>query len=80
MIPLLVLPEAWKLATFSAILEAYQKKQSEYEEKLSALQAQAGVEISGRHPEANRAMERDALKKACITLLRRHHFRHPLSG
>ena len=62
----------WRLATYAAIVEAYQSQLSAHEEKLAELQA-AGVsiEISGRNPAANRVLERDELKKGCLTLLTR---------
>ena len=66
--------DAWKLNTYKLIVQGYEKKLSEYEEKLAVLQAQAGVEISGRHSEANRKLERDELKKYCISFFTKQHF------
>lgn len=64
----------WQQVTHSALLQAYQKKRSEYEEKLTELQVQAGIEIAGQSPGANRALEKDEFKKACVSLLTRQHF------
>jgi hypothetical protein len=66
--------QKWQNDTHAAIYEAYRKEQREYEEKLAGQQIEMGVEISGRHPQANRALERDELKRSCITLLTAQHF------
>jgi hypothetical protein len=66
--------EKWQQETHSALLQAYQKLRSAYEQKLAALQAQAGVQIAGRNPGANLAMVRDEMKKLCVTLLTQQHF------
>ncbi|HOT98933.1 MAG: hypothetical protein A4E45_00983 [Methanosaeta sp. PtaB.Bin039] len=66
--------EKWQQATYAAILQAYQQKRSDYEEKLNALRTRAGIVIEGRSPDANRQIERSELKRACITLLTRQHF------
>jgi len=58
----------WKLKTYQAIMDAYQKKQLAYEEQLAAAKIQGGVQIGGNNPIINRSVERDELKKACITL------------
>lgn len=64
----------WRSTTHSAILQSYQDKRSDYEEKLASMQPPNGVTLYGRNPAQNRAVERDELKKACITLLRREAF------
>ena len=66
--------DAWKQSVHTAILQAYQNRRREYEEKLAALRAEAGVAISGRHPDINRLTERNELKKACISILTRQWF------
>jgi hypothetical protein len=66
--------EQWRQETHAALLQAYQQKRAVYEEKLNALRARAGVEIAGRNPAANRAIEREELKKSCISILTAQHF------
>lgn len=66
--------EKWQTETHTALLEAYQRQRQKYEEQLAALQVQAGVEITGRHPAANRALEKDELKKASISILTDQHY------
>jgi hypothetical protein len=58
----------WQLKTFSAIMSEYNKKVLNYEEKLAAARVQEGVEIRGNNPLINRTIEREELKKGCITL------------
>ena len=60
--------QEWQVATFNAIMNAYNKKLLDYEEKMAAAQVQGGVTIGGHNPLINRAIEREELKKACITL------------
>lgn len=60
--------DEWRLKTFQTIMAAYNKKLLEYEERLAAAQIQEGVEIGGNNPLLNRTIERDELKKGCITL------------
>lgn len=60
--------QKWQLATYSAIMNAYNKQVMEYEERLAAGRVQGGVQISGRNPLINREIEREALKKGCITM------------
>lgn len=64
----------WRHDTHATLVQAYEKLLSEYEEKLAALKAQAGVEISGRNPASNREMIGDELKKSCIAILTQQHF------
>jgi hypothetical protein len=64
-------PEAfqqWQLDTYNAIMTAYRRALSDYEEALAAAQVQAGVEIRGRSPLLNRIIERNELKRAAMTL------------
>ncbi|KTD23001.1 Uncharacterised protein [Legionella lansingensis] len=60
--------DEWRLKTFQTIMAAYNKKLLEYEERLAAAQIQEGVEIGGNNPLLNRTIEREELKKGCITL------------
>jgi hypothetical protein len=66
--------DKWRAETHAALVQAYQTKLAEYEEKLQALAAEAGVQIAGTHPEANLRTIGGELKKACISLLTQQHF------
>ncbi|MBA2611325.1 MAG: hypothetical protein H0U95_05085 [Bacteroidetes bacterium] len=61
--------EEWQLKTYQAIVEAYNKKKSDYENALKAAQTSAGVTIYGNNPEINREIEKTEIKKGCIELL-----------
>lgn len=66
--------DLWRQETYGLILQAYQNRCSEYEEKLALAKAQAGVEISGKNPGLNKIIIEDELKKHAITLLSDQHF------
>jgi hypothetical protein len=59
----------WQLDTYEAIMTAYQRALSEYNEQVAAAQVQAGIEIAGRNPSLNRGIEATELKKAGLRLL-----------
>jgi hypothetical protein len=65
---------AWKLETHAKLTTAYQARLAEYEEKLSALEVAAGVEIPGSNPQANLALMRGELRKNCVSILTAQHF------
>lgn len=63
-------PEAfqrWQLKTYAAIMAAYQKELSTYEDKVAAAQLDVTAQL-GSSPELNREVERAELKRGCITL------------
>lgn len=64
----------WRQDTHSKLVVAYRARLSEYEEKLAALAAQAGVVIQGRNPAVNQILIRDEIKKACLSILTNQHF------
>jgi hypothetical protein len=64
----------WRLETHAKLTQAYKARLSEYEEKLAALEMQAGVAIHGRNPMLNMELMNDELKKHCITILTEQHF------
>lgn len=66
--------DKWRHEVYNILLAAYQKQLSDYENKLAALQARVGVEISGRNPTANRMLEMTELKRACIAILTAQNF------
>ena len=65
--------EAWQLKTFKAIMDGYTAQKTAYENALAEQQAQRGVDIQGTNPLLNRLIERNELKKSCITWLDRGH-------
>jgi len=64
----------WRLDTHAKLTQAYKARLSEYEEKLAALQMQAGVAIQGKNPALNMELMRDELKKNCVSILTEQHF------
>jgi hypothetical protein len=66
--------DKWRNETYNTLLQAYQSQRANYEDKLAALQAQAGVEIAGRNPDENRQIEQTELKKSCIATLTAQNF------
>lgn len=65
---------AWQLETYNAIMSAYQKALIDYEDELAAMSIEAGISVDGDNPDINRNIEREELKKACITLWTGDHF------
>lgn len=62
--------EQWQVKTHAAIIQAYNKQLSDYEEKLAARAFQKGTQGTvGGNPDRNRQIERTEIKKACIALL-----------
>lgn len=68
--------EDWQNKTHEKIMQAYLQRKSEYENKLASAETEEGIQIQGRNPLENRAIERDELKKACISMLTHQHFDH----
>ena len=64
----------WQLDTHAKLTDAYQAKLADYEEKLAAIQLQAGIEIEGKNPALNLEVMKDELKKNCISILTDQHF------
>lgn len=58
----------WQLETYAAIMSAYQKALLDYEDVVASAQVQGGVSIEGQSPAINRTIERQELKKLCVTL------------
>jgi hypothetical protein len=57
----------WQLQTYTAIMQAYEKRRSDYEDKLAALQVQ-GVQIGGQNPAINQQIIRDELRRECLNM------------
>lgn len=64
----------WRLDTHAKLTNAYKARLSEYEEKLSAAELQAGVAIEGKNPTLNLELMKDELKKHCVSILTEQHF------
>jgi hypothetical protein len=64
----------WRLDTHAKLTQAYKARLSEYEEKLAALEMQAGVAIEGKNPALNLELMNDELKKNCISILTEQYF------
>lgn len=69
--------DKWKLETYNAIMAAYRKALMDYEERIAAAQIQQGVAIGGNNPGINRDIEREELKRSCLTLWTRERFNLP---
>lgn len=68
--------EKWQLATYDAIMIAYRELQAQYDDQVSALQVQQGIDIEGRNPIANRKLEQIELKRSALSVLTDQHFDH----
>jgi hypothetical protein len=66
--------EKWKFETHAKLTTAYKAQLAEYEEKLAALQLQAGIAIRGKNPALNLEIMKDELKKNCISILTEQHY------
>jgi ribosome-associated translation inhibitor RaiA len=59
----------WQQAAFDAIIAAYQRQLTEYNERKAQRELQLGSQPLGRNPLINRRVERDELKKWVIMML-----------
>ncbi len=66
--------EKWRLETHAKLQTAHNAQVADYEEKLAALQLQAGIAIHGNNPATNLATIDTELKKNCISILTDQHF------
>ncbi|NET36379.1 MAG: hypothetical protein F6K19_30860 [Cyanothece sp. SIO1E1] len=64
----------WIIEAYDQIVEERLKQQSKAEEKIASARIQNGVNILGRNPEQNRKIERDELKKHCISIMTNQHY------
>jgi len=66
----------WRLETFEKIQTAYQVLQTAYDQKVTeaASAAGAGIMLEGQNPITNRVVEKNELKKLCITMMTGQHF------
>lgn len=61
---------AWKIETYTAIMDAYQAQRQAAENAIAQLQAMAGVQISGRNPKFNQQVVTTELKKYAMEIIR----------
>jgi hypothetical protein len=66
----------WRLETFEKIQTAYQALQTAYDQKVAEAEsaAGAGIMFEGQNPATNRLVEKNELKKLCITMMTGQHF------
>lgn len=64
----------WQLDTYAKVVSAYQARKAEYDDALASIGARRGTQIPGRPPQRNRQIEREELKRGCITLLAATHY------
>ncbi|MGH6813787.1 MAG: hypothetical protein ACREDM_16100, partial [Methylocella sp.] len=65
----------WQVDTFGKIQTAYQALQTAYDQKVTQAESAAGITIEGQNPAINRIVEKNELKKLCITMMTGQHFK-----
>lgn len=65
----------WRLDTFGKLQTAYQALQTAYDQKVTQAESAAGITIQGQNPATNRIVEKNELKKLCITMMTGQHFK-----
>lgn len=66
--------DQWKLKTYAAILQAYEKQLRDYEEALAARKVEAADKIQGHNPIENERLIRNELKKGAISVFTAQHY------
>lgn len=66
--------DKWRLETHAKLTTAHKALETDYEEKLAALQMQSGIAIHGNNPRANLVTVQAELKKNCLSILTDQHF------
>jgi hypothetical protein len=62
--------QEWQLATFIAVMTAYNEQKARFDNEVNAARIQADLSgIKGKNPAINRETEKTELKKSCISLL-----------
>ncbi|HYF32158.1 MAG TPA: hypothetical protein VD993_13640 [Chitinophagaceae bacterium] len=59
----------WQNQTFGSVLAAYNKLRVEYEDWQKSTSINEGIVIEGNNPGINRKIEKEELKKHCITMM-----------
>ncbi|AFQ19605.1 hypothetical protein P9Y62_02515 [Bacillus thuringiensis] len=65
----------WQLETFDKIYTAYQALQTAYDQKVKEAEAKESFEVQGKNPLMNREIQKNELKKLCITMMTGQHFK-----
>ncbi len=65
--------DQWRLDTYSAIMEAYNSYEADYQAKLDALAVAQGVNIEGRNPAENVRIIRRELQRNCLSAFTEDH-------
>jgi hypothetical protein len=66
--------EAWRLETFTQLLDAHRAWQAQYDSERTAAAVREGIAIEGAPPERNREIVREELKRQVIEMLRGERF------
>jgi hypothetical protein len=66
--------ELWQAETHALLVDAYRARQSEYETKLAALEAEAPLAVASRSAARNYELMATELKRACISILTEQDF------
>lgn len=66
--------QAWKQEFYAALLQAHQRRQAEYEDRLRESRRGQPVLVVPRNPAQYRALERDELKRSCIGVITAQNF------
>ncbi len=64
----------WRMEMYAAIQQGYQRKLSEYEDKLRLARMSQALSGAPRNPEQNRSFERDEIKRSAISMLTAQHY------
>lgn len=72
--------ETWRIKTYQAIMEGYQRQLSDWRDQIAVREIRTGVQIEGRNPTFNRKIEQDELRKAALRLLTNEFAQTKVSG
>jgi hypothetical protein len=64
----------WQIKTYAALLEGYQNMKSRFDEAVAVAGIRQSNQIQGFAPDRNRAVERNEIKRAVISILTGQHF------
>lgn len=65
-VPMVTTVRKWQIEVYDNAMADYEKRRMDHEEKLAALAARGGIQISGNNPLINRDIERRELKQGCL--------------
>jgi len=61
--------EKWQMKAYNALMDTYNRKLADYDDRVAGARVSGGVQIQGENPEINRAVEKEELKRAALELL-----------